>query len=179
MSIGSPRIDASHLRAFERTVDRKAALMALHDPIILCVDGSEDSVRAASTGYALLPRAARAVVVTVVEESDPTLVTGGGGHAGGVMSGEEFDRLEVTRASDGRSIVEQAAAAIDAAEPEVRVISGDPGRALCELATEISAQALVLGTRGRGGIKRALLGSVSDYVVRNAPCPVVITAVNS
>jgi nucleotide-binding universal stress UspA family protein len=32
-----------------------------------------------------------------------------------------------------------------------------------------------MGSRGRGGIKRALLGSVSDYVVRNAHCSVVIT----
>jgi nucleotide-binding universal stress UspA family protein len=32
-----------------------------------------------------------------------------------------------------------------------------------------------MGSRGRGGIKRALLGSVSDFVVRNASCPVVIT----
>jgi nucleotide-binding universal stress UspA family protein len=32
----------------------------------------------------------------------------------------------------------------------------------------------VIGTRGRGDIKRALLGSVSDYLVRNAPCPVVV-----
>jgi nucleotide-binding universal stress UspA family protein len=39
----------------------------------------------------------------------------------------------------------------------------------------LGARAVVLGTRGRGGIARALLGSVSDYVVRNAPCPVVVT----
>ena len=32
-----------------------------------------------------------------------------------------------------------------------------------------------LGTSGRSGLKRAVLGSVSDYVVRNAPCPVVTT----
>jgi nucleotide-binding universal stress UspA family protein len=34
---------------------------------------------------------------------------------------------------------------------------------------------VVVGSRGRGGIRRALLGSVSDYVVRNAPCSVVVT----
>ena len=42
-------------------------------------------------------------------------------------------------------------------------------------ATEVGAAAIVLGTRGRGGFKRALLGSVSDYVVRNAPCSVLVT----
>jgi nucleotide-binding universal stress UspA family protein len=33
---------------------------------------------------------------------------------------------------------------------------------------------MVVGTRGRGGLRRAVLGSVSDHVVRNAPCPVVV-----
>jgi nucleotide-binding universal stress UspA family protein len=54
------------------------------------------------------------------------------------------------------------------------VLRGSPGPALCSLARSIDAQAIVMGSRGRGGIKRALLGSVSDHVVRNAPCPVVI-----
>ena len=55
------------------------------------------------------------------------------------------------------------------------MLRGDAARALCDLAAERGARAIVLGTRGRGGVKRALLGSVSDHVVRNAPCPVVIT----
>jgi nucleotide-binding universal stress UspA family protein len=46
---------------------------------------------------------------------------------------------------------------------------------VCELAQEVHAEAIVVGSRGRGGIKRAFLGSVSDYVVRNAPCSVVVT----
>jgi nucleotide-binding universal stress UspA family protein len=147
--------------------------------IVLCVDGSDSSVQAVAAGFALLPRNSHVVIATVVEPSDPSLVMGGGGHAGGIMTGEEFEQHEKTRESDGREIAERAAAAIDVEAPEIRVVDGEAGRALCDLAVELSARALVLGTRGRGGIKRALLGSVSDYVVRNAPCPVVITAVNS
>ena len=51
---------------------------------------------------------------------------------------------------------------------------GDPGRALCDLAAERGATVIVAGSRGRGGLKRAVLGSVSDHLVRNAPCPVLV-----
>ena len=59
---------------------------------------------------------------------------------------------------------------------EVLVVEGDPGRALCDLATERGATVIVAGTRGRGGLKRAVLGSVSDHLVRHAPCPVLVSS---
>ena len=147
--------------------------------IVLCVDGSDSSVQAVAAGFALLPRDSHVVIATVVEPSDPSLVMGGGGHAGGIMTSEEFERHEKTPRV-GRARDRGASRRSDR-----RRGTGDTrrrrrgGPRLCDLAVELSARALVLGTRGRGGIKRALLGSVSDYVVRNAPCPVVITAVNS
>ena len=52
---------------------------------------------------------------------------------------------------------------------------GDAATAICQLAEELDAAAIVIGSRGRGGIKRAVLGSVSDHVVRNAPCTVIVT----
>jgi nucleotide-binding universal stress UspA family protein len=70
--------------------------------------------------------------------------------------------------------VDHTASLLDVEPVETRVIEGSPGAALCALAEEVSADAIVLGSRGRSGIRRALLGSVSDYVVRNAPCAVVI-----
>jgi nucleotide-binding universal stress UspA family protein len=45
---------------------------------------------------------------------------------------------------------------------------------IVELAKEIDAGLLILGSRGSGMIKRALIGSVSDSVVRHAHCPVVV-----
>jgi nucleotide-binding universal stress UspA family protein len=68
----------------------------------------------------------------------------------------------------------QTAAALGLANAETRAVEGSPGHTLCALADELSATTLVMGTRGRGGIKRAFLGSVSDYVVRNATCPVLV-----
>ena len=55
------------------------------------------------------------------------------------------------------------------------ILTGAPGPAVCDLATSLPASVVVMGTRGRGGLRRTVLGSVSDHVVRNAPCPVVTT----
>jgi len=42
------------------------------------------------------------------------------------------------------------------------------------VAEEIGAGSIVIGSRGLGGIRRALMGSVSDSVVRHAHCPVLV-----
>lgn len=143
-------------------------------PILLCTDGSELSDDVIAQAFPLLRPAPEVVVVTVVEPSDPTLVTGTG-FAGGVMTPESLDQLQEVRETEGRAIAERAAARLQT-ESRVtpRVVTGEAGQAICELAQEIGASVVVIGSRGHGGLKRALLGSVSDYVVRNATCPVVI-----
>src|SRR5215208_2442287 len=45
---------------------------------------------------------------------------------------------------------------------------------IVEVAEEIGAGLIVMGSRGHGRLRRALMGSVSDAVVRHAPCPVTI-----
>jgi nucleotide-binding universal stress UspA family protein len=147
------------------------------DAVVLCVDGSDLAVEAARAGLAILQPAERVVVATVVEAGDPYLVSGAG-MAGGVMSADEFDELDRAFQSEGREIVERATAAIGVPDADVTVLRGDAGSALCKLAAELPARVLVMGSRGRSGLKRAVLGSVSDYVVRNAPCPVVISRTN-
>ncbi|CAD5120633.1 DgyrCDS9193 [Dimorphilus gyrociliatus] len=49
-----------------------------------------------------------------------------------------------------------------------------PGEGILSVANSENADLIVIGTRGLGTIKRAIMGSVSEYVVRNAPCPVII-----
>ena len=49
-----------------------------------------------------------------------------------------------------------------------------PGNTIVSAAEEEKAGMVVMGTRGMGKVRRTILGSVSDYVVHHASCPVVI-----
>jgi nucleotide-binding universal stress UspA family protein len=51
---------------------------------------------------------------------------------------------------------------------------GMPDTAIIEMAEELGAGLIVMGSRGLGGVRRALLGSISDSVVRHAHCPVMV-----
>ena len=55
----------------------------------------------------------------------------------------------------------------------VVVRSPSAPEAICELAGEGDADLVVVGTHGRTGLARFLIGSVSERVVRHAPCPVL------
>ncbi|EEF35359.1 conserved hypothetical protein [Ricinus communis] len=51
---------------------------------------------------------------------------------------------------------------------------GDPKEAICDAVEKHNIHLLVLGSHSRGAIKRAFLGSVSNYCVHNAKCPVLV-----
>lgn len=142
--------------------------------MLLCADGSDHSTAALAAGVALLDPATPLIVVTVMAEPDPTLVTGSG-MAGGVVSPEAFDQMEREAGQDATDTASQVRTALGLDQAEARVLQGDPATAICLLAEELDAAAVVIGTRGHGGIKRAVLGSVSDHVIRNAPCSVIVT----
>jgi nucleotide-binding universal stress UspA family protein len=147
---------------------------------IVATDGSDLAIQAAQAGVALTKPADKVLVVSVADFVDSSLAEDATGHAAATMTHEEV-------AAQNREALDQGRAAVEATAEELRkidsvagnlethVIEGDPGRALCRLAADVGASALIVGSRGRGGLKRAFLGSVSDYVVRNAPCPVVVS----
>ncbi|HSK99589.1 MAG TPA: universal stress protein [Rubrobacteraceae bacterium] len=51
---------------------------------------------------------------------------------------------------------------------------GDPDAEIVAAGEELGAGLIIMGSRGHGGIRRALMGSVSDSVVRHAHCPVMV-----
>jgi nucleotide-binding universal stress UspA family protein len=54
------------------------------------------------------------------------------------------------------------------------VWDGDPGDTIVEAATAEQVDMVLVGSHGRGAVGRFFLGSVSEHVVRHAPCPVLV-----
>jgi nucleotide-binding universal stress UspA family protein len=57
---------------------------------------------------------------------------------------------------------------------EGRVVEGRPDEAIVKAAEEAGADLIVVGSHGRTGLKRILLGSVAERVIGNANCPVLV-----
>jgi nucleotide-binding universal stress UspA family protein len=81
------------------------------------------------------------------------------------LSPEEVDAV---RAELKQAVAQQGVIA----STEVILASYVPGAILAE-ASRLGVNLIVMGTHGRGGLRRVVLGSVAEYVVRNADCPVV------
>jgi nucleotide-binding universal stress UspA family protein len=141
--------------------------------VMLCTDGSDTALSAIRQGLELLVPADRTVLVTVTPPVDPSLVTGTG-FAGGVMSLEEKDELMASDRAAAQQLLQETVDQLGLVNVEAMVLTGDPGHEICELAASMPASVVVIGTSGRGGFRRAVMGSVSDHVVRHAVCPVLV-----
>jgi len=75
---------------------------------------------------------------------------------------------------DAEDLLDEVAAAAALGDVERRVVFGDPAEQLAALAAESQAELVVVSSRGRHGLRSALLGSVSSKLVAVAPCPVVV-----
>lgn len=57
---------------------------------------------------------------------------------------------------------------------ETRVVPGLPAERIVHCASKEKADMIVMGTHGRNGLKRLMIGSVADKVIRSASCPVLV-----
>ncbi len=84
--------------------------------------------------------------------------------------------LEDPRAEQwARAEFEKLRGSLAGAKARLEIRYGAPDAAVVDAAAEASADAIVMGTRGRSGIAHLLLGSVAERVLRRAPQPVFVT----
>jgi nucleotide-binding universal stress UspA family protein len=151
-------------------------------PALLCFDGSDDAAAAiAKAGELLGPRAAVVLSVwepvRVWEPWDPATIVSA--PLGRLLANElDLDRIaaDVARDKAEHGTELARAAGFDAS---ARVARGKAREAICEVADELDAEPIVIGSRGLGRAQSALLGSVSSAVIAHAKRPVLVGPTHS
>jgi nucleotide-binding universal stress UspA family protein len=141
--------------------------------IIVGIDGSDHSRRALE--WAIREAAVRHAPLTVLTVQQAVV-----GYWGspvpypGAYPGDEdlAEHGRKTAQEETDSVLEKLGLEPRPSSITVRAVTGLPAEALLEAAAD--ADMLVVGSRGAGGFKRLLMGSVSTQVTHHAPCPVVV-----
>lgn len=137
--------------------------------VLVGVDGSEESTQAVAFAAAEADREGQGLTVLHALRA-PSLWGQKGWPEGSFV--EQFMEEE-------RLVLAETIAGLAAEYPDLVVhqvlVTDEPSKALAEAAS--NAQLLVLGSRGRGGIKRLLLGSTAHAVLAQLSCPTIITRV--
>lgn len=145
--------------------------MSIPPKILLATDGSEDSELAARTAIDLSKRLdSQLHVVYVTPEHAYHHAYYHLRHREEVERFRREDRLMLDELADR---VREAGGIL--AETHLRV--GDAAKEIVGAAEELGAGLIVVGSRGRGRMRRLLMGSVSDSVVRHAHCSVLVVRV--
>ena len=139
--------------------------------VLLATDGSKDAELAAATALDLANGTGSELHVVLVEEPayayiDPS------GYPYFPDAEFEHELEQQARARLDTQVQKIRSAGGSVAEAHLRV--GATAAEIVDLGQDIGAGLIVMGSRGLGGIRRALMGSVSDSVVRHAHCPVMV-----
>ena len=133
--------------------------------ILIATDGTDSGREAVDYGLDLARSGHASATVVYVRRAPRPLV------------GDPFYQRELTeglsRADDALGAAARAAAALGV-PAEVEILEGDPATQIIEFARVRDADLIVLGSRNRGPLVAALLGSVSKDVVAHADRPVLV-----
>jgi nucleotide-binding universal stress UspA family protein len=139
--------------------------------ILLATDGSEEARLAAQAAAELSKDTGSEVHVAYVVPSPREL-------RGHHYYSKEVMRSVIEQAEgEARSFLEEQAKQIGASGgkvAETHLETGDPDKEIVRLSEELGVGTIVIGSRGLGAVRRALMGGVSESVVRHAHCPVFV-----
>ena len=139
--------------------------------ILLATDGSEDAALAVRTAVDIAQKTNSELHVVYVGSS--LEYVGMGPPEIGDIPAPTQEQLSTEARELLDAEVEQVKAA-GGTVAQAHLGLGAPDREIVDLTEKIEAGLVVIGSRGLGGIRRALMGSVSDSVVRHAHCPVMV-----
>jgi nucleotide-binding universal stress UspA family protein len=133
--------------------------------LLLATDLSEASESATDEAFELAGRLGASLLIVSVIDPGSLLLPGGRFRV-------RIDQVRERREQQAQALVERGRdVGIDVS---FLVWTGDPGDMIVSAAEAEHADMVLVGSHGRGAVGRFFLGSVSEHVVRNAPCPVLV-----
>ena len=149
--------------------------------ILVAVDGSDYALRAARLGAEILTGSVSGTLTLLTIAKSQVGLEWYQGPGTALDQVPEQERQALDEAfKKGQEILEQAQkVCLDllkdtAVRLETLIVPGDPAQKIIEAAENTPGQIIVIGSRGAGPLKGALLGSVSQKVLANSPIPVLI-----
>ena len=145
--------------------------------VVLAIDGSEEASRAAEAAVELCEKTGSELHVVHVGEDFYLTAVSDLDMVAQIRFAQDYAESEANFEQIAREVLDAEVEKVEAAGGTVAQAHLRVGRAdaeIVDLAEEIKAGLVVLGSRGLGGVKRALMGSVSYSVVRHAHCPVLV-----
>ena len=143
--------------------------------ILLATDGSGDADLAARTAVDLANSTNSELHVVTVAPGVPDPAYGV--HEASFRY-ETYEEVAEAMRKDAQEVIDEQVERVQEAGGKVAeahlITGGRKDQAIVRLSEEIGAGLIVMGSRGLSGLRRALMGSVSDSVVRHAHCPVLI-----
>jgi nucleotide-binding universal stress UspA family protein len=140
--------------------------------VLVATDGSDASLAAARGGCAYLRDIDEVTLLTVLTDGTPD--DDAGGIEGPVLTPNEQEQWWKRELADAHGQLDRTEQALCNAAVHEAIEEGDAADAICLEAKKVGADAIVVGSHGRTGLKRMFFGSVSERVVRHAPCPVLV-----
>lgn len=138
------------------------------ESVLVATDGSAPATRAATHGVDLAAALdARLHVLSAVDDASSTL---------GSFADEEAKERREQGAREAIAAVAEQAANAGVEDVETHVVHDSPADAIVDTVEAHDIHAVVLGTTGRQGLDRILLGSVAEKTVRTCPVPVITVA---
>ncbi len=136
--------------------------MAFPTKIVLATDGSKDAALAAQAAIDLTNQSGAELHVVHV------------GHGSLTLAPTEYRAEAQERLDELVRGVEDAGGTVAGAHLRIDTHGTMEDENIVGLAEELGADLIVIGSRGLGGMKRLLMGSVSESVMRHAHCPVLV-----
>jgi nucleotide-binding universal stress UspA family protein len=148
--------------------------MSNANAIVFCLDGSDESLHAANVALSLVDQTQhRFVLATAVPDIESAFVTGIDPIVPMAPDAQLLDVAEQRR-QRAAELLEAASEQLGLPLAERAVLAGPAGPALRDYARQTHSDLLVTGARGFYDARNSGVGDVPDYLVRRAPCPVLV-----